>query len=265
MPLTQFLAINAIISVACFVGLWAIGLRIKDVSFVDSWWALGMVLIAWTSFFQMDATTPRRMLLVGLCTFWGLRLGAFLIWRWRRQGPDRRYTTMLGKAKTERGWGFATSSLLLVFALQAPLQFVVCLPVQLGQAAADVPLGPVAWIGAALAVIGVFFEAAGDRQLARFKSNPGNQGKVMDKGLWRFTRHPNYFGDACVGWGLFLIAAETPLGLWSLPAPILLTFLLTRWSGVPTVEGRLRRHRPGYEDYVARTSPFIPWPPKKAA
>jgi steroid 5-alpha reductase family enzyme len=265
MPLTQFLAINAVISVACFIGLWAIGLRIKDVSFVDSWWALGMVLIAWTSFFQMGATTPRRMLLVGLCTFWGLRLGAFLLWRWRRQGPDRRYTTMLGKAKAERGWGFATSSLLLVFALQAPLQFIVCLPVQLGQAAADAPLGPVAWIGATLALFGVLFEAAGDRQLARFKADPRNQGKVMDKGLWRFTRHPNYFGDACVWWGLFLIAAETPLGAWSLPGPILITFLLTRWSGVPTVEGRLRRHRPGYEDYIARTSPFIPWPPKKAA
>jgi steroid 5-alpha reductase family enzyme len=265
MSLIEFLVVNAALSAACFVGLWLVGLRLRDVSFVDSWWALGMAVIAWTSFLQAGEATPRRWLLAGLCTLWALRLGGYLLWRWRKNGPDRRYTTMLGKAKTERGWSFATSSLLLVFALQAPLQFVVCLPIQLGQAAADKPLGVLAWIGAALAVVGVAFESIGDFQLAHFKSDPDNKGKVMDQGLWRFTRHPNYFGDACVWWGLFLIAAETPLGLWSLPAPILLTFLLTRWSGVPTVEGRLRRSRPGYEDYVTRTSSFIPWPPKPNA
>ena len=265
MALIEFLAVNAVISAVAFIVLWLIGIRIKDVSFVDSWWALGMVLIAWVSLLQTGEATPRHLLLTGLCTLWGLRLGGYLLWRWRKQGPDRRYVTMLGKAQTERGWGFAKSSLLLVFALQAPLQFIVCLPVQLGQFGQGGPLGPLAWTGEVLGLLGIAFEAIGDWQLARFKNDPGNRDKVMDKGLWRFTRHPNYFGDACVGWALFLIAAETPLGLWSLPAPILLTFLLTRWSGVPTVEGRLRKHRPGYADYVARTSSFIPWPPKKAA
>jgi len=108
------------------------------------------------------------------------------------------------------------------------------------------------------------FEALGDWQLTRFKADPANKGKIMDRGLWRYTRHPNYFGDCCVFWGLFLIALETPWGIWSLPGPLLITFLLTRWSGVPTVEGRMRRTRPGYEAYVARTSGFIPWFPKKA-
>jgi steroid 5-alpha reductase family enzyme len=266
MDVLQLLAINAAISVVCFLGLWLISIALKDPSFVDSYWAIGMVIIAWVSFAQsLDVLSPHKLALAGICTVWGLRLGGYLLWRWRTHGADRRYKTMMGKAKTERGWGFATASLLLVFALQAPLQFIVALPVQLGQAAPQAaPLGALAWAGAAIAVVGILFESIGDWQLTAFKANPDNQGQVMDRGLWRFTRHPNYFGDACVWWGLFLIAAETPYGLWSLPAPILLTFLLTRWSGMPTVEGRMRRSRPGYLDYVARTSAFVPWFPKKA-
>ena len=171
---------------------------------------------------------------------------------------------MMGKAQSERGWSYAKATLLLVFALQLPLQYVVCLPIQLGQlAGANLPLGPLAWGGVALALIGILFETVGDAQLVAFKANPANNGKVLQSGLWRFTRHPNYFGDACVWWGLYLIAAETGLGAWSLPGPILLTFLLTRWSGVPTVEGRMRRKRPDYEAYVQRTSGFVPWLPKK--
>ena len=266
MALVEFLGVNALIIALCIIGLWLVSLRVRDVSFIDSWWPVGMVVLAWVSFLQSAEPSPRRLLLVGLCTAWGLRLGVYLFWRWRQHGPDRRYVTMIGLAEKERGWGFATSSLLLVFGLQAPLQFVVCLPSQLGQfGRVSGDIGPMASAGAALAVVGILFETIGDWQLTRFKGDPRNAGKVLDTGLWRFTRHPNYFGDACVGWGLFLIAAESPLGLWSLPAPALLTFLLTRWSGVPTVEGRMRRQRPDYEAYVQRTSSFIPWPPKAAA
>jgi steroid 5-alpha reductase family enzyme len=262
----ELLAVNAAISGACFIGLWLIGIAIKDVSFVDSWWALGMVVLALASFVRTGPATPHKLALAGLCVVWGLRLGIHLLLRWRREGPDRRYTSMLGKAQAERGWGFAVSSLLLVFALQAPLQFIVSLPVQLGQAAPTAaPLGPVAIVGVVIGVIGIGFEAVGDWQLMVFKRDPDSKGQVMDRGLWRYTRHPNYFGDACVWVGLFLIAAETRFGPWSLPAPILIVFLLTRWSGVPTVEGRIRRRRPGYEDYVKRTSAFVPWFPKRAA
>jgi steroid 5-alpha reductase family enzyme len=266
MALVEFLGVNALIIAICIIGLWLVSLKVGDVSFIDSWWPVGMVVLAWVSFLQAHGAGPRRLLLVGLCTLWGLRLGIYLFLRWRQHGADRRYVTMIAAAKAERGWGFATSSLLLVFALQAPLQFVVCLPSQLGQFGAfSGDLTPLSIAGAALAVIGILFESIGDWQLSRFKANPENKGKVLDTGLWRFTRHPNYFGDACVGWGLFLIAAESPYGLWSLPAPALLTFLLTRWSGVPTVEGRMRKQRPDYEAYVARTSSFIPWPPKSPA
>jgi steroid 5-alpha reductase family enzyme len=266
MALVEFLGVNALIIALCIIGLWLVSLRVGDVSFIDSWWPVGMVVLAWVSFLQSAEPSPRRLLLVGLCTVWGLRLGGYLFWRWRQHGADRRYVTMLAAAKAERGWGFATAALLLVFGLQAPLQFVVCLPSQLGQfGKVSGAVGPLAAAGAAAAVLGIVFETVGDWQLASFKANPDNHGRVLDTGLWRFTRHPNYFGDACVGWGLFLIACESPLGVWSLPAPALLTFLLTRWSGVPTVEGRMRKQRPDYEAYVARTSSFVPWPPKRAA
>ncbi len=266
MGVIELLATNAAISAVAFIALWLIGIAIKDVTFVDAWWAFGMVLLAYASFFQHPAyPDAHRIALLALCTAWGVRLGTHLLLRWGRDGPDRRYVRMMAKAQSERGWGYALSTLLLVFALQYPLQFVVALPVQLGQAApTTAPLGPVAIAGLAVGVIGFLFETVGDFQLAMFKRDPSNKGKVMDRGLWRYTRHPNYFGDACVWIGLFLIAAETKFGVWSLPAPILITFLLTRWSGVPTVEGRLRRSRPGYEDYVARTSGFVPWFPKAA-
>ena len=257
---------NLGVTAACFLILWRIGVALKDVTFVDSYWALGMVILAWASFFETGPPTPRKLLLVGLCTAWGLRLGVYLLLRWRGHGADRRYRTMMGKAESERGWSFAKASLLLVFALQAPLQFIVCLPIQLGQASnTPAGLGPLARAGLALGVVGLLFETIGDWQLSRFKADAGNRGKVLDTGLWRYTRHPNYFGDACVWVGLFLIAAETRYGLWSLPGPLLIVFLLTRWSGVPTVEGRMRRRRPGYEAYVQRTSGFVPMPPKRGA
>jgi steroid 5-alpha reductase family enzyme len=256
------LAVNLAVSVALFTGLWLIAIRIKDPSFVDSWWPLGMVVMAWTSFLAAGRGSPQALLITALTTVWGLRLGLYLLWRWRKNGPDRRYVTMMALAQSERGWGFARASLLLVFALQLPLQFIVCLPAQLGQIGGAAPLGPLAWAGVILAAAGVSFETVGDAQLVRFKADPANAGKVLQSGLWRYTRHPNYFGDACTWWGLFLIACDAPLGLWSAPGPILLTFLLTRWSGVPTVEGRMRRKRPEYEGYVQRTSGFIPLPPK---
>jgi steroid 5-alpha reductase family enzyme len=265
MGLAHLLIQNALISAACFAGLWLIGIRLRDVTFVDAWWGLGMVVLAAASFVAAGRPAAHGIALTGLCAAWGLRLGVHLLLRWRREGPDRRYRSMLGHAQDVRGWSFAKASLLFVFATQAPLQFIVSLPVQLGQAAPGAaPLGPLAWTGVLLAVIGIGFETIGDAQLAAFKADPARHGTVLDTGLWRYTRHPNYFGDACLWWGLFLIAAETPHGLWALPGPMLLTWTLMKWSGAPTVEGRLRKTRPGYEAYVARTSGFVPWPPKAA-
>ena len=235
MECIQLLLQNLVISAVLFTLLWLTNLAIKDPSFIDSWWALGMVVTAWATFLFVGHTGIHAVLLTGLCTAWGLRLGFYLLWRWRKHGPDPRYVTMMGHAQKERGWGYAKASGLLVFALQMPLQFIVSLPVQLGQMGDPRPLGPVAGAGAILALVGILFESIGDFQLVAFKANPANAGKVLQSGLWRYTRHPNYFGDACVWWGLWLIAADAGLGLWSLPGPILITTLLTRWSGVPTV------------------------------
>jgi steroid 5-alpha reductase family enzyme len=197
---------------------------------------------------------PHAIALTALSTLWGLRLAAHLFRRWRTQGPDPRYEFLIGKVRSERGWNFAQASLRAVFALQAPLQFLVALPVQLGQTQQPQPFGLLAWAGTALALIGLLIETQADRQLARFKADPANAGRVLDTGLWRYSRW----------WGLFLIAADTGgLGVASIASPILLTLLLTRWSGVPIVEARMLRRRPDYETYVRRTSSFIPLPPKR--
>jgi steroid 5-alpha reductase family enzyme len=262
--MTEMLAATAIVTVACFLALWLIALALKDVSFIDSWWALGVVVTAWVAH-AFAPGSPHAVALVVLCTVWGLRLGLYLLWRWRSHGVDRRYAAILGKAQARRGWSFAWASLVMVFALQAPLQWIVSLPVQLGQMSDAQALGALAWLGVALSVTGILFETIGDWQLARFRASPDNAGKVLDTGLWRFTRHPNYFGDACVWWGLYLIAADAGFALAALPGPLLMTYLLTSLSGMPTVEGHLSRTKPGYADYVRRTSGFIPLPPKGPA
>ena len=270
MPLTSeiitILAVNFALCLAAFLVLWGIGSAIRDVSFIDSVWALGMGGLAVSTWLQADqGFGPRKLLLVGLCAAWSLRLGLHLLLRWLAHGPDRRYVRMMEKAKAERGWSYPHATLRLVFALQAPLMWTVALPVQLGQLSAEpARIGLLGWLGAGLAVLGIALETLADAQITRFKADPANQGKVLASGLWRYTRHPNYFGDICVWVGLYLIAAETTLGLWALPGPLLLIFLLTRFSGGITYERRLTKSRPGYADYQRRTSALIPWPPKPA-
>jgi steroid 5-alpha reductase family enzyme len=266
-PLPEILTVLAVNFALCLAGftlLWGVAVAIKDVSFIDSVWALGMGGVAIATFLQTDGPTPHRLLLLGLCLAWALRLGLHLFFRWRAHGADRRYVRMMAKAQSERGWGFPMASLVLVFALQSPLMWIVSLPVQLGQLSGETPLGPLAWIGAVAALTGILFETVGDAQISRFKADPTNAGKVMDRGLWRYTRHPNYFGDILTWFGIWIVAADTPLGLWALPGPLVLTFLLTRFSGGNIYEHRLTKTRPGYDDYQRRTSPLIPWPPKPA-
>lgn len=262
--LLSILVTNALILAGCFALLWLICLPMRDVTPVDSFWAWGMLVMAATSYAQAGGDPQRKLLLLGLCGLWAARLGSYMIWRWRDHGPDRRYQALLGKAKSAKGWSFAKASALLVFATQAPLLFVVCLPVQLGQVDALPAVGVLGWIGAGVALAGILFETVGDAQLVRFKRDPANAGQVINRGLWRYTRHPNYFGDALTWWGLWLIAAETDTGLWALPGPVLLTWTLMKWSGAPTIERRLGKTREGYADYVRQTSGFVPWPPKRA-
>ena len=263
--MAPILVTNLTILFAIILALWAVSVKIRDVSFIDSFWAFGMVVMAGLTYLQAtDGAPARKLLIFGLTALWGLRLSLHLFTRWRREGEDPRYRRIIGSLVEKKGWSFAKASLLKVFLLQAPLLFIVCLPAQLGQLSTEpAAIGLLGWIGAAVALVGISFESVGDAQLKAFKANPASKGKVLDTGLWRYTRHPNYFGDACTWWGIYLIAAETSIGRWAIIGPALLTFLLVKWSGVPMLERGLAKTRPGYVDYVARTSAFFPLPPKR--
>ena len=262
------LSFNAAALLAAILLLWAYSVRIKDVSFIDAFWAFGMVLLAWATWAQSGAPGARSHLLLGLTTLWGLRLSGHLWTRWRAHGEDPRYAKIMGSVIEKKGWNWSKTSLLSVFLTQAPLLFITCLPAQLGIWASDggrTVIGPLGALGAAIALIGIVFETIGDAQLNAFRANPANKGKVLDTGLWRYTRHPNYFGDACTWWGIWLVAAETGQPGWiSVIGPIFLTFTLTRWSGKPLLERGMKKTRPEYAEYVRRTSGFFPLPPKKA-
>lgn len=242
--------------------VWVISVVVGDASIVDIVWGLAFVAVAGTSFVVGDGASDRRTLLLVLVAIWGCRLAGYLAWRNLGHGEDYRYQAM----RKNYGNRFWLISLITVFGLQALLAWVVSLPVQLA-ATAEAPsgLGALAILGVALWVVGLSFETVGDAQLARFKADPDNEGAVMDQGLWRYTRHPNYFGDFCVWWGLFAIAAETGPGRWGVVGPLLMSFLLMRVSGVAMLEKTIGKRRPGYAGYVARTSAFFPRPPKTPA
>ncbi|MBK8373846.1 DUF1295 domain-containing protein [Sphingorhabdus sp.] len=264
--LLLMLAINLAILIAFILLLWAYAVRIRDVSFIDAFWAFGMVVLAWVSWLQIDGQGRRADVLLALTSIWGLRLAFHLYSRWRAHGEDPRYAKIIGHAMQNKNWSWAKTALLLVFLTQAPLLFITSLPAQIGIWASEggrTVMGPVAWGGIVIALIGILFETVGDAQLKAFRADPANKGKVLDTGLWRYTRHPNYFGDACTWWGIWLVAAETgPAGWVSVIGPLFLTFTLTKWSGKPLLERGLAKSRPGYAEYVERTSGFIPWPPK---
>ncbi|HVN86161.1 MAG TPA: DUF1295 domain-containing protein [Candidatus Binatia bacterium] len=244
------------VTLVLMFSVWLLATALRNVGIVDIFWGLGFTLIAIFSWALGDGYAGRRLLVAALTSIWGLRLASYLFWRNWGQEEDYRYQAM----RRRHGPRFPVVSLYTVFGLQGVLMWIVSLPVQVAAMVRDPT--HLTWLdaaGATLWAIGLLFESVGDWQLAQFKSNPRNRGHVMDRGLWRYTRHPNYFGDACVWWGLFLIALTTPAGIWVAASPMLMTFLLVRVSGVPLLERRLTKSRPEYADYVRRTSAFVPW------
>lgn len=262
MPDETFLLFGATIAaVALFMAAgWVVSLLRRDASIVDIMWGAGFVVIAWVAFFAGDGYEGRRWLITLLTTAWGMRLSIYLYRRNHGLPEDYRYQAM------RRNWGarFPLMSLITVFGLQGALMWLVSLPVQVAQLSGTPGSFTVLDVlGASVFAAGLLFEAVGDAQLARFKADPASAGRVMDRGLWRYTRHPNYFGDALVWWGLFLVAAAEPWALLTVFSPALMTWLLTRVSGVALLERSLKKRREGYDDYIARTSAFIPRPPRK--
>jgi steroid 5-alpha reductase family enzyme len=255
----EVLTANAALVACLMLLLWLLSLRRSDVSIVDIAWGLGFVLIAWNSYLLADGQGWRQGLLVALTTIWGLRLSLYLAWRNHGQPEDFRYREM----RERYGRKFPWLSLYLVFGLQGGLMWLISLPLQVGQlASSPAGLTVVNLIGVIVWLVGFLFESIGDFQLARFKANPANQGRVMDRGLWRYTRHPNYFGDFLVWWGLFAVSLSGLGTLWTVVSPIVMTVLLVRISGVALLEKKLKSRSPEFVDYARRTSAFLPWPPK---
>jgi steroid 5-alpha reductase family enzyme len=251
--------VNLVAVAALMLGTWLVSLALRDVSIVDPVWGLAFVVIAWATVLQLGGpgeAPARAMLIVGLVSIWGLRLAGYLAWRKAGMGEDERYVRMRQRV----GPSFPLVSLGIVFGLQAALAWVVALPIQAGQVATT-SLGLLDAVGVALWATGVAFETIGDLQLARFKADPANRGRVLDRGLWRYTRHPNYFGDFLVWWGLFVIAVAGG-AWWTVIGPVVMSVLLLRVSGVTLLERTIAERRPGYEAYVRRTSAFFPRPPK---
>jgi steroid 5-alpha reductase family enzyme len=229
-------------------------------SVIDTAWGLLFVAAAVSGYVTSagHGNGLRRLLLVVLPLIWGLRLATHIGRRSRGKPEDPRYAKLLAKAKGNPEW-YALRS---VYLLQGVLALVISAPLLVGPFETG-PVGVLAWLGVVLWATGVFFEAVGDRQLERFRTDPGNRGRVMDSGLWRYTRHPNYFGDACVWWGMFLVAAERWPGVLTGYAPALMTLLLTKGSGARILEQHMSG-RPGWSQYAARTSAFFPWPPRRS-
>jgi len=241
---------------AMALAAWAVATTRRNVGLVDIVWSL-FFLAAALVYAGASGEGPRTWLVLALVGVWALRLAAYLARRNWGAPEDHRYRAI--RARNEPG--FAWKSLYLVFGLQALLAWLISAPLAAGIASAA-PLGVLDALGAALGMFGIAFEATGDAQLARFRADPANAGKVMDRGLWRYTRHPNYFGEFCVAWGFWLLALAGG-AWWTLFAPLLMSLLLLRVSGVALLEKDIAERRPAYRDYVARTNAFIPGPTRR--
>ena len=260
MSLFQIIGLSLAAVLVYMTAIWLVSLALRNASIVDMFWGLGFVLLAAVYFAATDGVIGRKILITILVAVWGLRLSLYILWRNWGQGEDYRYRAFREKAGEKFWW----VSFFQVFLLQGVLLWLISAPILAAQfydspdevAVTDI-LGPLVW------GVGFVFESVGDWQLASFKADPANKGKVMQSGLWRYTRHPNYFGDTTVWWGYFVIAAGTVDGLWTVFSPILMTVLLMRVSGVALLERAQVRTKPQYRAYIESTSAFLPWFPRR--
>jgi len=240
--------------------LWIISVIIKNASIVDLFWGFGFVLINVFYFISSEGFGPRKIILLVLVTFWGLRLSGYLAWRNIGKGEDYRYRQFRSKYGEERYWWI---SFFQTFILQGVLMWLISAPLLGAQYyGPEKGLGILDYAGIALWITGFIFEAGGDYQLARFKADPSNKRKVLSSGLWRYTRHPNYFGDSAVWWGYGFVCLAAG-SLWPVLGSILMTALIIKVSGVALLENNLVDKKPEYREYIERTSTFFPWFPKK--
>lgn len=260
LPLTV-LAVAVVLGITLLVAV-----RVGKHAVVDVAWGLGFAVIALVSYAlsidSADADPSRGALVTGLTVIWGLRLATHIGLRSRGHGEDPRYEALLDKTTGSR----TAYAIRKIYLTQGAVMWFVSLPVQVAvfqpQGLGLAGFGVLIWIGVAVWAVGMFFETVGDLQLTRFRNDRASKGQVLDTGLWRYTRHPNYFGDACVWWGLSLIAFSAWPGILTAASPLFMTFLLAKGTGKPTLEKDMDQRRPGYTDYVRRTSGFFPLPPR---
>ena len=255
--MTNPLLVNGFVVTLLMLTIWIGSILCRNAGIVDAFWGFGFVLVAWTTFL---ITNPqqRSLLLPVLTTIWGMRLSLFLAWRNWGLPEDFRYRSMRDK----HGARFWLVSLLTVFVLQGLVMWIVSLPLQTSGAMTH-GSNTLVVIGVLLWLIGIVFEGVGDWQLARFRSVASHKGSVLNRGLWRYTRHPNYFGDFCVWWGLFIVCLQHGAPVWSVVGPTVMSMLLMKFSGVGLLEKSLKKSKPDYAEYVAATNAFFPWLPRK--
>ncbi len=251
------LAFAAIMSMMTI--LWLISIKIRNVSIVDLFWGFGFVVAGAVYFIFTEGFETRKILLMSMVAIWGLRLSIYLAWRNLGKGEDFRYQKFRKDFGENRYWWYSFFS---VFLLQGVLMWLISAPLLGAQFYPDDSLGILDFIGIAIWIIGFVFEAGGDIQLTRFKANPANKGKVLNTGFWHYTRHPNYFGDAAVWFGYALICLSAGSYIPILGS-VLMSALIIKVSGVALLEKTLNTSKPGYQEYVRKTSAFIPWFPKK--
>lgn len=259
MTFLEIYGIAALVILGLMTLLWLISLLLKDASIVDIFWGSGFVVSAWVYFaLAPDGFAGRKWFISILVTIWGLRLSLYILYRNWGKGEDFRYRKWREEAGNRWWW----QSYFKVFLLQGLLMWIISAPLLAAQQGATPGrLTFLDWAAVALWSIGFFFEAVGDLQMARFKANPTNKGKVLNTGVWRYTRHPNYFGDATQWWAYYLMAAAAG-GFWTIWSPVVMTLLLLRVSGVTLLEKTLTVTKPQYQEYIETTSSFIPWFPK---
>jgi len=246
--------------IGMMVVVWIISVIKKNAGIVDIFWGLGFVLVSIFYFINTPGASPRKVITLVLVTLWGIRLAIYITWRNWGKEEDFRYREFRKKYGPHRYWWF---SFFQVFLLQGLLLWLISAPLLGAQYySRDSGLGILEGLGIFFWLIGFLFEAGGDWQMARFKSNPENRGKVLDKGFWKYTRHPNYFGDSCIWWGYGFLCAGTGV-YWPIYGSVLMTLLIVRVSGVTLLEKTLRNSKPQYREYIAKTNSFLPWFPKK--
>jgi steroid 5-alpha reductase family enzyme len=261
MPIpVQALAVSLAAVVALMLILWLASLLLHNASIVDIFWGPGFVVACLAASAEVGRASPRAVLALSLVVVWAARLGTHIYLRNRGQGEDFRYRSMRRRA----GRSFAWRSLFEVFLLQALLLWLVSHPLQVVMTASEAGrLGGLDAAALGVWLIGFAFETISDLQLTRFRAEPTNRGRVLRTGLWGWTRHPNYFGEALIAWGLYLLAVGVDGGWVTIYAPALMTFLLVRVSGVGLLERTLSQSKPGYREYMEEVSAFLPLPPRR--